>query len=139
MRSMVLNVFIRISWDVRYLSSGFEYFLNRFAWELVPMGPTLVPDRTRRALSIPLITFFDRCFLPHKNCKIPPKNPQNLSISCANLIVKWFYLEVLDWQYAWIYLLVLYFQYLFFHLTEMYNNHLYVFDERSAWKPNSIF
>jgi hypothetical protein len=49
---------------VGYLSSGFEYFLSGFAQELVPIRPTLVPSRTRRALSIPLFTFPNRP-LPH--------------------------------------------------------------------------
>ena len=37
--------------DVRYSSSGFEYFLSRFAGSLAPMAPTLVPSRARRDLS----------------------------------------------------------------------------------------
>ena len=44
--------------DVRYLSTGFEYFLSRFAGSLAPMAPTMVPSRTRRALSVPYFAFF---------------------------------------------------------------------------------
>jgi len=43
---------------VRYLSTGFEYFLSRFAGSLAPMAPTMVPSRARRALSVPYFAFF---------------------------------------------------------------------------------
>ncbi len=78
--------------DVEYLSSGFEYFLSGFAQELVPIRPTLVPGRTRRALSIPLFTFPNRPSLPSENTKYR-KNRQNLSISCPDSLVSWFQLD----------------------------------------------
>jgi hypothetical protein len=34
-------------YNVGYLSSGFEYFLSGFAYELTPIKPTPVPSRTR--------------------------------------------------------------------------------------------
>ena len=45
---------------VRYLRSAFEYFWNRFASIPVPTKPMMVPDRSRRALSIAHLNFFRR-------------------------------------------------------------------------------
>ena len=44
--------------NVGYLRARFEYFQVRFVLQPIPVMITLVPDRTQRALSISLITFF---------------------------------------------------------------------------------
>ncbi len=55
--------------DVRYLMSGFEYFLNGFASMLIPTKPMVVPDRSRRALSIALVMpFCPKLILSHTLC-----------------------------------------------------------------------
>jgi hypothetical protein len=42
--------------NVGYLSSRFEYFLNRFAIKLAPVRPKLDQDRTRQAL-VPTVEY----------------------------------------------------------------------------------
>jgi hypothetical protein len=61
----LIHVYVELSWihryraiNVGYLSSRFDYFLSRFAPKLVPTKPTMVPSRTRRALSIPRVAFY---------------------------------------------------------------------------------
>ena len=54
---------------VGYPRIGFAFFLIGFAYELVPTLFSLVPSRSRRALSIPLFTFFSSPFLPGEKCK----------------------------------------------------------------------
>ncbi len=57
------NLFSHINlsfYDVRYLRSGFEYFLNGFVPKVIPTKPNTVPDRTRRDLSIEHVAFFIR-------------------------------------------------------------------------------
>jgi hypothetical protein len=67
--------------NVGYLSSGFEYFLSGFAYELIPVRPTLIPSRARRALSIPRITFPNRPPLTPQKCQILQKKRQKTSKS----------------------------------------------------------
>ncbi len=59
---------------VRYLRSGFEYFWNRFASILVPTKPMMVPDRSRRALSISLLIFLRRPASPALRSWRKPQN-----------------------------------------------------------------
>jgi len=61
------------------------------------MGPTMVPSRTRRALSIALFTFSERCFLSYLKYKIPPEKRQNLGISWTDSLESWF-----QWTQRWI-------------------------------------
>ena len=56
---MLLTSWILII-HVTYLINGFEYFFSGFACGPVPTEPSLVPSRSRRALSIPRVAFFLR-------------------------------------------------------------------------------
>jgi hypothetical protein len=62
--------------DVGYLRHGFEFFLNGFAYTCVPTLVSLVPSRTRWALSIPKKNFEKYPPLPFKNQKKLQKNKE---------------------------------------------------------------
>jgi hypothetical protein len=58
----------------------FEYFLSRFAPQLAPTKLTMAPDRTRRALSIPWVSFPNRPPpFPEKNAKYSQKTLKKCS------------------------------------------------------------
>jgi hypothetical protein len=59
-----------VSKHVRYLMSGFEYFLNGFASMIIPTKPMVVTDRSRRALSIALVIFLRRPSLHGEKTKL---------------------------------------------------------------------
>jgi hypothetical protein len=58
---------------VGYLCARFEYFYVRFAQQPATAVPRLVPDRNRRALSIPLISFSHTTLLALQKPKKPPE------------------------------------------------------------------
>jgi hypothetical protein len=85
---------------VRYLRSGFEYFWNRFASTPVPTKPMMVPDRSRRALSIAHFIFLRRPPFMEKNQNYCPKTLPNREISsksCADSFLSWY--QQIQWWY----------------------------------------
>ena len=70
------------SWQrhVRYLRSRFEYVWNGFVPELVPSKPMMVPDRSRRELSIAHFIFLHRPPFVEKN----PNHYQKTALKSEN-------------------------------------------------------
>jgi hypothetical protein len=60
---------------VGYLWARFDFFQNRFVWVCVPILVTLIPNRTRWALSIPTIISH---LTPPIDPQNDPKPPQNM-------------------------------------------------------------
>ena len=56
--SMEILLFMVDIYNLRYFCVRFEYFQVRFIQQPIPVMVTLVPNRTRQTLSIPLIAFF---------------------------------------------------------------------------------
>ena len=69
-----------------------QYTLSGFAYGLVPTLLTLVPSRTRRALSISHTTFFQQTPPYPPKMQNPAKNRPYLSISWPDSPMNWFQL-----------------------------------------------
>jgi len=71
---------------VGYLSTRFEYFLNRFAQTLDQVRPKLDQDRARRALSDALFTFSKRPTFAGENLEIIAKKVKKTFKKKKNLV-----------------------------------------------------
>jgi hypothetical protein len=71
-------------------SLNFEQNLSGFVPKVVITKPMVVPDRTRRDLSIGHVAFFNRPSLHDENCKILSKYRPKTTRSRADLFLRWF-------------------------------------------------